>query len=170
MARRVIRGRGRAKRRTATRSTMTDSLSGVLNPTAVPRVLLGTVDGVEAVTVGALHIACDVLVTTVSGVANIGATAVTATAEGTREIVSAASQAVANIVETAQGTVLATVDNVWNSRHGTARSAPRRGGAFMAGGPGEKAPALRSPGASRGRGRAGRLRFVTGRERASVAA
>jgi hypothetical protein len=45
----------------------------------VPRALLGAVNGVEIVAVGALQFARDVLLSAVSGAANIGAEALAAT-------------------------------------------------------------------------------------------
>jgi hypothetical protein len=72
-------------------------------------VLRRAVDGVGVVAVGALELARNVLVTAVSGAATIGVEAVTATMAGASEVVSAASQTVADIARTAQGTAVATV-------------------------------------------------------------
>src|SRR5262249_31250694 len=96
-----------------------------LDAGVVPRVLLGAVDGVGIVAVGALQLARDVLVSAVSGAANIGGQALMATVAGTRGVVSATSQAVADIAEAAQGTLGATIDNVRYSRRGAARLSPR---------------------------------------------
>src|SRR5215470_4661587 len=84
MPRPKARARARSGRRIANgRMNRTrQSVSGGLNASAVPRVLLGAVDGVGVITVGALQIARDVVVSAVSGAANIGAAAVTATVGG----------------------------------------------------------------------------------------
>jgi hypothetical protein len=49
-------------------------------------VLVGAVDGVEIVAVGALQLAREVLLRTVSGAANIGAEALAATTAGARGV------------------------------------------------------------------------------------
>jgi len=67
-------------------------LDGVAGSSMVPQVLLGAVNGIETVTVGALQLARNVLVSAVSGAADIGAEAVTATFAGTRGVVAAASR------------------------------------------------------------------------------
>jgi len=147
-------------------TTNRKTVSGGLNASVVPRVLLGAVDGIELVAVGALQIARDVVTTAVSGVANIGASALTATAEGTRGVVSAASHTVADIVETAQSTFVATVDNVRNSRRRPARLAPSRTAVSVAG---EADGTVTSVPSRPGR-RARRPRLVTRAARPSVAA
>ena len=78
----------------------------------VPRALLGAVDGVGMVAVGALQLGRDVLVSAVSGAANIGAEALRATVAGARGLVSATSQTFWDIAGAAQGTLLATIDSV----------------------------------------------------------
>ena len=87
----------------------------------VPLVLVKAVNGVEVVAVGALWFARDVLVTTVSGAANVGAEALTATLSGARGVVSAASRMVGDVVVTAQRTFRDTVDDVRRARPGEAR-------------------------------------------------
>jgi hypothetical protein len=165
MAKRRARARRMVNRRTMMRR---QAVSEGLNASVVPRVLLGAVDGVGVVAVGALQIARDVLLSAVSGAANIGAEALTATVTGTRGVVSAASQTVADIAGAAQGTFLATIDNVRHSRRGPARLAPRRPVASMAGESDEKVASVPSP--ARARRRAGRPRLVTRPARPSVAA
>src|SRR5262245_17715133 len=80
----------------------------------VPRVLHDALNGVEIVAVGALRFARDVLQSAVSGAANIGAEALTATIGGARGIVSEASRMVGDIAGTAQS---AFRDAVSNARH-----------------------------------------------------
>jgi hypothetical protein len=93
---------------------------------AIPRVLVGAVSGVEIVAVGALQLARDVLLSAVSGAANVGAEAVTGTSAAARGIVSAASGMVGDIVGTAQRAVRETVHNARLTRPGGARmTAPR---------------------------------------------
>jgi len=96
-----------------------------LDPSVVPRALVGAVDGIGIVAVGALQLTRDVVVSAVSGAANIGAEGIMATVAGARGVVSATSQTVADISGAAQGTLLATIDNVRHSRRGAARLSPR---------------------------------------------
>src|SRR5262245_37976672 len=172
MARPRARARAHSKHRMAKGSAMTNrqAVSGGQNASAVPRVLLRAVDSVEVVAAGALQVARDVLVGAVSGAANIGAEALTATFAGAGAIVSAAAQTVADIVETAQDTVLATIDDAKHSRRGSTRLAPRRAAASMAGGPDGKVTSLPSPGASRASRRVKRPRLVTRTAPASAVA
>src|SRR5215831_25181 len=107
-------------------NTNRQAVSGGLNASAVPRVLMGAVDGVEVVAIGALQFARDVLVSAVSGAADISAEALTATVAGTRGVVSAASQMVGDIAGTAQDTLMATIDNARRTRRGPARMVSRR--------------------------------------------
>ncbi len=86
----------------------------------VPQVLFGAVNGIETVTVGALQLARNVLVSVVSGAADIGAEAVTATFAGTRGVVAAASRMVGDIANTAQSTLQETVSSAKQLR-GSAR-------------------------------------------------
>jgi hypothetical protein len=161
MARRKIRGRARAERRTVNGSTMT------LNASSVPRALLGAVDGVGIVAVGTLQFARDVLLTAVSGAASIGAEALTATVAGTRGVVSAASQTVADIAVTAQSTVLAVIDNARHARRDVARRGPGRRSIPTSG---DAEPKVTSMDGSRGRRRGRRARAVSRPARPSVAA
>lgn len=128
------RTRGRSGRQNASR--VTARTEGVANGSAVasvlPRVLVGAVNGVEIVAVGALQLARDVLLTTVSGAANIGAEALTATTAGARGVVSATSAMLGDIAGTAESTFRNTLYNVRHSRPG-ARMAPRRSAAPTAG-------------------------------------
>jgi hypothetical protein len=82
----------------------------------VPQVLLEAVNGIETVAVGALQLARNVLVSAVSGAADIGAEAVTATFAGTRGVVAAASRMVGDIATTAQSTLQETVSSAKPSR------------------------------------------------------
>ena len=90
---------------------------------AIPRVLVGAVDGVEVVAVGALQLARDVLLSTVSGAANIGAEALSATTAAARGVVSATSSMVGDIASTAQGTFRDTLYNATHARPGARRIA-----------------------------------------------
>src|SRR5262245_2427856 len=125
MARRRARARARSERGVANRGAKRQAVGVGRDGYIVPRVLVGAVDGVGIVAVGALQLARDVLLSAVSGAANIGAEALTATVAGARSVLSATSRTVADIAGTAQGTFLATIDNVRHSRRGQARLAPR---------------------------------------------
>jgi hypothetical protein len=104
----------------------------------VPQVLLGAVNGIETVAVGALQLARNVLVSAVSGAADIGAEAVTATFAGTRGVVAAASRMVGDIATTAQSTLQETVSSAKQSRGSVlGRVAARRPLARMASSAGE---------------------------------
>jgi hypothetical protein len=105
---RLGRGRGRARR--------TAMSVGGFNTSVVPRVIVGAVNGLEIVAVGALRIARDVLVRTISGVADIGAEALTAATAGVRGVVSAASRTIGDIAGTTQGNVRNTLSNVTHAR------------------------------------------------------
>ena len=169
MAKRRARVRTRSQRNDANagrKSTVLDTV----DPTIVPRVLLGAVNGVEIVAVGALQLARDVLMSAVSGAANVGAEAVSATLAGARGVVSAASQMVGDVAGTARGTLLATIDNASRSSPALARGDLRRGAAVMADAPGVKAMAAPAREPSRARRRKRRLRLATRPARPSVAA
>jgi len=99
-----------------------------LNVRAVPRALLDAVDGVGIVAVGALQVARDVLLSGVSGVANIGAEALTATVAGARSVVSAVSQTVADVAVAAGSGLLMTINNARQPRRNAARVTPSRRG------------------------------------------
>ena len=173
MARRAARGRGRLRRRAANqgRGGNRKAASDGLTAGVVPRVLVGAVDGVGVVAVGALELARNVLVSAVSGAASIGVEAVTATMEGTRGVVSAASQTVSDIARVAQTTVLATVDNVRHARRGGARVGGRRPLASMTAEPRETAGLARSSDVRPvGRRSTKRLRAVSRPAHPSVAA
>ena len=103
-------GRGRRRGRRTAMSV------GRLNTSVVPRVIVGAVNGLEIVAVGALRIARDVLVRTISGVADIGAEALTAATAGVRGVVSAASRTIGDIAGTTQGNVRNTLSNVTHAR------------------------------------------------------
>jgi len=132
----------------------------------VPQVLLGTVDGLETVAVGALQLARNVLVSAVSGAADIGAEAVSATFQGTRGVVAAASRMVGDMATTAQSTVQETVSS---ARESTGRTAVRRPLARMAARSGE--PSLASDSLlERTATRRKAARTASSRQRSTVAA
>ena len=141
MAKRKTRRSGRPNGtdiRTTSGGETARTLDGAAESSMVPRVLLGAVNGIETVAVGALQLARNVLVSAVSGAADIGAEAVTATVAGTRGVVAAASRMVGDIATTAQSTVQETVSSAKQSRGGVlGRVAARRPLARMASGAGE---------------------------------
>jgi hypothetical protein len=142
------------------------SVAGILDPGVVPRVLLRAVDGVEIVAVGTLQFARDVLVSAVSGAANIGAAALTATVAGARGVVSAASQMVGDVAGTAQGTLRTTIDNARRSGRASTRAASRRAATLDAAG----ARVTPAAAPARARRRTRRLRLAPRPARPSVAA
>jgi hypothetical protein len=167
MAKRRARGSARSVRRNVNGANRRDILAG-MDASVIPRVLLGAVDGVGIVAVGALQFARDVLLTAVSGAANIGAEAVTATVTGTRGVVAATAQLVGDIAGTAQGSFLATINNARR---------PRRASLELGRPPGavneetaEKGTSSRASRASRARRRARTSRPVPRLSRPSVAA
>ena len=138
-----------------------------LDSNLIPRVVVGAVNGVEAVAVGALRIARDVLLRAVAGAADIGAGALTATTAGVRGVVSAASRMVGDIAGAAQGTLRETVNGIRHSR--------RRLTSLAFGQPpsetdGREATTSRSAVTRRPRRRARRLRAVPRPARTSAAA
>jgi hypothetical protein len=110
--------RGAKGVRTTNRARMSD---GRVDASVIPRVLIGAVEGIEIVAVGSLQLARDVVLSAVSGAANIGAEALTATTAGVRGVVLAAAQMVGDVAATAQSTVLATIDNARHTRRASAR-------------------------------------------------
>src|SRR5262245_32556294 len=168
MARRRARRRARSRATTANKSTNDLRTTGVgLDANVVPRVLLGAVDGVGIVAVGALELARDVLMSAVSGAANVGAEALMAAVAGTRGVVSATSRTVADIAGAAQGTLLATIDDVRYPRRGSARRSTRRAAAATSDEPATSTSSdARSPARTRTRG----PRLVTRPARPNVAA
>jgi hypothetical protein len=132
----------------------------------VPRVLLGAVNGVEIVAVGALQFTRDVLLSAVSGAANIGAEALNATVSGARGVVSATSQMVGDIAGTAQGTFQETLYNARHSRPGGARATLRRRAAPRADDSGETTAPVAAPAPRRAR----RQRAATRNARVRAAA
>ena len=75
----------------------------------VPQVLLGAVDGVGVVAGGLLQLGRNVLLTAVSGAADIGAEALDATVSGARGVVSATSRMVGDMAGAARTTFAETV-------------------------------------------------------------
>jgi hypothetical protein len=132
------RGRTRTPQRNgnvATRSSVIlAGAAGYVDPNIVPRVLLGTVDGIGAVATGVLQITRNVLVTAVSGAADIATEAIGATVTGTRGIVSAASRMVGNVAAAAQSSFQEVASNgaLWRPR-ARSRMAPQRPPAVMMG-------------------------------------
>src|SRR5919204_2843189 len=96
MAKGRTRARARSNRqnRDGRRMSRGGPSLGSLDASVVPRVVVGAIDGVEIVAVGALRVARDVLLGAVSGAADIGAEALAATTAGARGMVSAASRMV----------------------------------------------------------------------------
>jgi hypothetical protein len=170
MARRRARVRARVAERSANggRATRTARIGGI-DGSVVPRVLLGAVDGVETVAVGALQLARDVTLSAVSGAANIGAQALTATLAGARGVVSATVDMVGEIAGAAQGTFQATLDNAMHARRGPARLAPAHS-ALATDERDPKRASISSPKAASSRRRVRRLRPATRPPRPSVAA
>ena len=139
MAKRKTRRSGRPNGtdiRTTSGGETARTPDGTAESRMVPQVLLGAVNGIETVAVGALQLARNVLVSAVSGAADIGAEAVTATFAGTRGVVAAASRMVGDIATTAQSTLQETVSSAKQSRGGVLVAA-RRPLAKMASGRGE---------------------------------
>src|SRR5262245_39038696 len=139
-----------------------------LDMNVIPRVVVSAVNGVEAVAVGALRIARDVLLRAVAGAADIGAEALTATTAGVRGVVSAASRMVGDIAGAAQGTLRETVNGIRHPRRGAARAA--LGQLPSSEKDGREAPTSRSAVTRRPRRRARRLRAVPRPARPSAAA
>jgi hypothetical protein len=102
---------GRRTRRTTMRGWGVDT-------SVVPRALVGAVNGVEIVAVGALRITRDVLVRTVAGAADIGAEALAATTAGVRGVVSAATRMLGDIAGAARGGLRETLSSVSDARRG----------------------------------------------------
>jgi len=170
MARRRRSVRARSQRNGANGRTRGWGVIARLDPQMVPRVLLGAVDGVEIVAVGALQLARDVLLSAVSGAANVGAEAVTATVSGARGMLSATTQMVGEVAGTAQGALRAAVDNARRSGRSAARSTVRRPAAKMTEASGARSTAVSSSETPRSRRRTRRLRLATRPARPSVAA
>lgn len=120
MAMERARTRGRTRRSTLARgrSRRTAMNRGGLDTSVVPRVVVGVVNGLEIVVVGAVRITRDVLVRTISGVADISAVAATAAAGGVRGVVSATSRMVGDVAGTARGDLTDTVSSVVRRRGG----------------------------------------------------
>jgi len=130
MARRRNRRSSRKPNSSDTRTNVVGGITGALaaavESSRVPEVLVGAVNGLETVAVGALQLARNVLVSAVSGAADVGAEAVTATLAGARGVVAATSRMVADIATTAQTTVQETVMNARRSRNGAAGRGPSK--------------------------------------------
>jgi len=98
------RTRARSGRRGVNgRRTRRTTMSGGVVTSVVPWLLVGAVNGVEVVAVGALRLTRDVLVRTVAGAADIGAEALAATTAGVRGVVSAATRMIGDIAGAARG-------------------------------------------------------------------
>jgi hypothetical protein len=122
------RTRARASRRGANgRRTRRTTMREGVDTSIVPRVLVGAVNGVEIVAVGALRITRDVLVRTVAGAADIGAEALGATTAGVRGVVSATTRMLGDIAGAARGGFRETLNTATHARRGAAhvtRGAP----------------------------------------------
>jgi hypothetical protein len=138
---------------------------GRLNTSVVPRVIVGAVNGLEIVAVGALRIARDVLVRTISGAADIGAEALTAATAGVRGVVSAASRTIGDIAGATRGNVRETLSNVTHAR---AAARPTLGKASTESA--EASAASSADATRRPRGRARGSRAASRSTRGSVAA
>jgi hypothetical protein len=117
--RRIARSRrqGQTQNGTARGAAIGATVEGLAESSlVVPRVLLGAVNGLETVAVGALQLARNVLVSAVSGAADVGTEALSATMAGTRGVVVAASRMVGDIALTAQSTVRETVRTASQTR------------------------------------------------------
>ena len=125
MAKRRTRARGSRQGAPRASAPRNEGIEYGAVATVVPRVLVGALDGVEIVAVGALQLTRDVLLTTVTGAANVGAEALRATTAGARGVLSAASRMVGDIAGTAQGAIRDTLYNAQHSRAGAARAALR---------------------------------------------
>jgi hypothetical protein len=171
MARRRARTRTRSGRKSAgdVRTARTGGVVGGVDASVIPRVLVGAVNGVEIVAVGALQLARDVLLSSVSGAASIGAEVLTATTTGARGVVSAASRMIGDIAGTAVGTFQEAVSNARRSRLSPTRAALVRPTASLADGPKEPIPARSTPARRPGR-RAKRQRAAAGPPGMRVAA
>jgi hypothetical protein len=165
MARRKARVRARSGRganvvRTTNRARVSD---GRVDASVILRVLMGAVEGIEIVAVGTLQLARDVVLSAVSGAANIGAEALTATTAGVRGVVAATAQMVGDVATTAQSTILATIDSTRRTRRASGRLGTRRPAALTE----QTGEEMRS---APSRSRRGRLRPVTSPASTSTAA
>jgi len=139
-----------------------------LDASVVPRLLVGAVNGVEIVAVGTLQLARDVLLSAVSGAADVGAEALSATTAGARGVVSATSRMIGEIAGTAESTFRDAVTNARHSRLGAAHATLRRPAVRMAS---EEQPAVSSTAATtRSRRRSKRPPKVARPARSAVAA
>lgn len=173
MARQKARARARVGRQDgggnkATRRAGT--VGGGTKGNLVARTLMGAVDGVEVVAVGALQLTRDVLMSAVSGAASIGAEAVSATVTGARGVVSATSRMVGDIAGTAEGAFREALSNARQARRGTARVTLRRPAVPAADGGSETSGSARSGEDARPRQPARRRRTAAREARTNKAA
>src|SRR5215470_5553642 len=122
-----VRTRSRSPRHGAERRRpRRTAMSGGVDTSVVPRVVVDALNGVEIVVAGALRMTRSVLVRAISGAADISAQAVTATVAGVRGVMSAASRMIGDMAGAAQGIVAGTDGSASRpSRAGVARA--RRG-------------------------------------------
>src|SRR5262252_7692739 len=105
-------GGGRSRSRTGSVSEVSRPWTGeALEASIVPQLLIGAVNGVETVAEGLIQLTRNVLVSAVSGAADIGAEALGATVSGARGVVAAASRMVGNIAGVAQTSVQDTINH-----------------------------------------------------------
>jgi hypothetical protein len=167
MAKRRTRRSSRRQNATNVRTDgggITGALAAAIASSKVPQLLDGAVTGLESVAVGTLQLARNVLVTAVSGAAEIGTEAVTATVSGARGVVGAASRMVGDIAATAQTTLQEAWNPRWSgnvARHPLAGSMESGAGAVPA-----TSPAVEEAGPRQRKARA----RATRQPRASVAA
>lgn len=166
MAIRRNRARGRSNGRNGRRTRRSEFSGAGLEASLVPRALVGAVNGIEVVAVGALRVTRDVVLRAVAGAADMGAEALTATTAGVRGVVSAASRMVGDIAGTARGTLRETLYDVTHAR----RSAARALGAMPTMLDDARDTASSRPAVTRRRRRTRRLRAVARPSRPSVAA
>ena len=147
------------------------SVGEIAESSMVPQILLGAVNGVEAVAGGLLQLTRNVLLSAVSGAADIGAEALTASLSGVRGVVSAASRMVGNIAGAAQTSFQEVVASARQSRGPvSAGMRSRRPLASMAGRSADSRERLTAPADEVGSRRQSRRPPATSPARAGVAA
>jgi hypothetical protein len=127
MAKRTARGRPAPRGDQRIRGVTTAQAAQLLDASMIPRVLVSTVDGAEALAVGVLQLARSVLVTVLSGTVDVSTQAVSASAGVARGTVGAASRLLGELGGVAQRTVEATVAGAQSlgAELGKALRAPR---------------------------------------------
>lgn len=173
MAKRRTRRASREPNRSNVRTGaggITGALGAAIESSRVPQVLAGAVNGLEALAVGALQLARNVLVSAASGAAEVGTEAIGATMSGARGIVAATSRMVADIATTAQTTLQDAMSNGRWSRNGGARTLASRRSSTPASNAAEAVTATSPSTEAAGSRRRGARARKTRQPRASVAA